>query len=191
MSTATVSCTRCKATLLGDVFNHGELRPCPNCRNPIQVDVFPSFFRPPDIGSSGEKVLFEGEASCFYHTEKKAVVPCDGCGRFLCALCDIELNDQHLCPACLESGKKKGKLKNLENKRVLYDRMALLAATIPLILVWPSLIAAPAALYVSFRYWKEPCSLVRPSKWRFVLASVLALLQIMGWTVFFVAISTR
>ena len=70
-------------------------------------------------------MLVDGEASCFYHPAKKAVLPCESCGRFLCAVCDVEMNGQHLCPACLASGKKKGRLKQLENRRTLYDSLAL------------------------------------------------------------------
>lgn len=189
MRASAVNCSRCQATLLGDLFNRAGFTPCPNCRAPIQVRVFPALFRELAAGSVGERVLADGEASCFHHPEKKAVLPCDGCGRFLCALCDVELNGQHLCPACIEGGRRKGKLATLENKRVLYDRMALYAATLPALILWPSLLGAPIALFLVIRYWKEPCSLVRPSKWRFVVAAVLALLQIFAWVVFFVILA--
>src|SRR5438874_13754528 len=88
----------------------------------------------------------EGEAGCFYHPQKRAIIPCAACGRFLCALCDVELNDEHLCPVCLETGRKKGKLTQLETKRTLYDSSALILSVLPIICLWPlSIVTAPAA----------------------------------------------
>ncbi len=145
--------------------------------------------RPSGPGAVGEAVMVEGEASCFYHPAKKAVLLCESCGRFLCAVCDVEMNGVHLCPACVESGKKKGRLKQLENRRTLYDSLALAVAVYPIILVWPTLISAPAAIYIAVRYWNAPSSVVPRSKWRAVLAIILALLQIVGWVGIFISIS--
>ncbi len=184
MQSSVVTCSKCKATLPTEVFNVPQFTPCPSCRKLIRVEVYPALFRPVSLPQA-EQVILEGEAGCFYHPHKKAVTPCDGCGRFLCALCDVELAGQHLCTACLESGKKKGKLKSLETKHVRYDRIALGAATLPMLLCWTSLIGAPIALYIAIRYWKEPCSILGGSKASFITAIVLASLQIIGWAVFF------
>lgn len=135
--------------------------------------------------------MVEGESSCFYHPQKKAVLPCDGCGRFVCALCDCQLNGQHFCPVCLETGKTKGKIKSLDNQRTLYDRIALSLAIYPLLIFYFTLITAPMALFVAIRYWKSPPSLVRRGKIRFVVAIIFALLQIAGWGIFFVYLATR
>lgn len=141
-------------------------------------------FRPPEFGSVGEKLTSAEEAACFYHPQKRASVPCDSCGRFLCALCDVQLHGQHLCPACIQSGAKKGKIKNLENERKLYDNMALgLAfAWITLLGAYFTFITAPMAIYISIRRWNTPMSILpRHSKLRFVIAILLALGQIVGW----------
>jgi hypothetical protein len=171
------------------LYNLPELRACPACGARAQIDVFPAALRPPGPSSTGEAVLVEGEASCFYHPAKKAVLPCESCGRFLCAVCDVEMNGQHLCPACLASGKKKGKLKQLENRRTLYDSLALAVAVYPL-LAWPlTLVSAPIALYVAIRYWKAPSSVIPRTRWRAVLAIILAVIQIGAWTAMFIAIA--
>jgi hypothetical protein len=149
----------------------------------LQLLVFPAYFRGPVRGQAAENLLVEGESSCFYHPRKRAVLPCGSCGRFLCALCDVELNGQHLCPACLERGQQKRTLKNLENHRVRYSSIALAVAVIP-ILVWPlTLFTACAALYLTVRHWKSPGSIVGSSKFPFVLAAFLAVLQVAAWTV--------
>lgn len=177
-----VACTKCRAPLPPVLYNIQALRPCPACGARLQIEIFPAALRPPGPGAKGEAVLVDGEASCFYHPAKKAVVPCESCGRFLCAICDVEMNGQHLCPGCLESGKKKGKLNQLENRRTLYDSLALAVALYPLLL-WPiTIVSAPIALYIAIRYWKMPSSVVPRSKWRAVLAIIFALVQIGIWT---------
>src|SRR5437016_10234951 len=108
MNPREVLCPRCKAPLAETVFNQARFVPCPACASPLQVEVFPAFFRPITVGRDGEALLVDTESSCFYHPQKKASVPCDACGRFLCALCDCELHGQHYCPTCLETGRKKG-----------------------------------------------------------------------------------
>ena len=189
---AVLTCLKCKAPLLpvenpeaaGVPFNTGELARCPACGTRTIAEVFPAMFHPAIYGSAGEKIASAEEAACFYHPQKRASVPCDSCGRFLCALCDVELNGKHICPNCLQTGKKKGKLKNLENERVLYDQIALITSIVPLfIVVWYlSAITAPLALYLSIRHWKSPTSVVpRHSRLRFLLAILFSSLQIAGW----------
>ncbi len=191
MTPRLVACTKCRASLPPVLYNAPDLRACPACGARTQVEVFPAALRSAGSASIGEAVIVEGEASCFYHPAKKAVLPCESCGRFLCALCDVELNDQHICPACLAAGKKKGKLQQFENRRTLYDSLALAVAFFPMLLVWPSLLGAPIALYIALRYWKAPSSIVPRGKWRFVVAIILALAQIGGWTAMFIAIFHR
>ncbi len=186
-----ISCTKCKAALPGEGYNTAALAPCPNCGAWLQVQVFPALFKGLAAGQAGENILVEAESSCFYHPQKRAVVPCDGCGRFLCALCDCEFNGQHLCPTCLETGKKKGKIKNLQNHRMLYDNLALALAVFPLLIFWFTIVTAPMALYLGIRYWNAPSSIVPRTKVRLLLAIILAGLQILGWVVFFYFISTR
>jgi hypothetical protein len=185
-----VQCPKCRATLLEGIFNQPELLPCPACKVPLLVEIFPSLFRKITPGQSGEALMVEGESSCFFHPQKKALLPCDSCGRFLCALCDCQLNGQHFCPTCLETGKTKGKIKSLENQRTLYDSIALSLAVYPLLIFYFTLITAPMTLFVAIRFWRSPLSIVRPGKIRFVVAIILALLQIAGWVMIFIVLSS-
>src|SRR5437868_4454851 len=105
-SPSTLSCPKCRQPLTAAVLTGDGTVACMACGASLYVDVFPALFRPVATGKSGETVLVEGESTCFYHPQKKAIVPCDLCGRFLCALCDLELGGQHLCPSCLESGRR-------------------------------------------------------------------------------------
>lgn len=181
MNTPLISCPNCRTTLLEGVFNLPDLVPCPVCSTPLQVEVFPALFRRITPGREGETILDEAESSCFYHPQKKAVLPCDACGRFLCALCDCELNGQHLCPSCLEAGKTKGKIKSLENKRTVNDSIALSLAILPMLIPYLTIITAPLTLYVCIRHWKTPTSIIHRTRIRFVFALIIASLQIIGW----------
>ncbi len=184
MITAVVKCPKCQSPLEPGLFNTGVLQPCGSCQTPVQAEVFPALLRTIAPGAEGEQVMLEGEASCFYHPVKKALRPCDACGRFLCALCDCELHGQHYCPSCLEAGRKKGKIKNLENRRVLYDSLALRLALYPWLFIITyifSIFAAPAALFIAIRYWNAPRSLVHRTKTRLVFAIILSVVQIAFW----------
>lgn len=192
MNSALLQCPKCRGPLLEGVFNRQDPAPCPNCRTPVQVEVFPAFFRKIDSGPGAEAVMVEGESSCFYHPQKKAIIPCAACGRFLCALCDCELNGQHLCPVCLDTGRTKGKIKGLQNRRTLHGDVALALAFYPLIIPYLTFITAPMALYVAIRHWNSAQSLVRPrTKARCLLAIVVASIQILGWIILILFIFNR
>lgn len=178
-----VTCPKCHTILPEQVINTGAVDPCPACSIRIQVDVFPAFFKPVETGGAGETILVDGEASCFYHPKKRATVPCASCGRFLCALCDVDLKGEHICPTCLETGQKKGKLIDLENRRTLYDSAALSLALLPL-LMWPvTLITAPAAIVTAIYAWNKPSSIIGRTRFRIYLAILFSLLEIAGWVV--------
>ena len=173
------------------VFNQPDFAPCPACGLPLLTEVFPALFRKASAPQSGQAILVEGESSCFFHPQKKAVLPCDSCGRFLCALCDCPLQGQHFCPTCLEAGSTKGKIKSLENQRTLYDQIALSLAILPLLIFYFTLITAPMALYIAIRYWNAPRSIVRGNKIRYIIAIIIALLEIGGWTILFIFLATH
>jgi uncharacterized CHY-type Zn-finger protein len=185
---ATIACGRCKSPLPQDLFNRTEMSACPNCGTSLRVLTFPALHRRRSDTVQAEAVVAEGEAGCFFHPAKKAVVACGNCGRFICALCDLELKGQHLCPTCLESGKQKGKLAGIDNQRTIYPGIALSLALVST-LFWPvSLITAPITLFIVFWYRKAPGSLVTGAgKGRRIAAATLAVLQLIGWTILFIA----
>lgn len=179
-----LSCLDCNQRLPWDVVNTPDLSACPTCGVGLQAVVFPSFLKPPETGKPAETILVDGEASCFYHPQKKAVIPCNHCGRFLCSLCDIEFESQHLCPRCIDDSRRQGKMDSLQNKRTLYDDIAISLSLLPIALplfFFFSVFTAPAAIYVCFRYWKTPTSVLPRSRARYVIALIFAFLQVSGW----------
>ena len=185
MNVQSAVCPSCQQSLPGLLCNTPAPAPapCPACGKRVQVEIFPAFFQSIAAGHAGERIVEEGVSSCFYHEQKKAVVHCDGCGRFLCALCDLEMNGRHFCPTCLETGRKKGRMPELDNRRTLYDGAALSLALLPL-LIWPfTLVTAPAAIWCGIISFKKPGSIVRRSHWRSYVAIILAVVQIISWGV--------
>ena len=180
-----VSCSKCHSPINKQLINSGTLAACSSCKALLRVDVYPALYRSLPEGQSGEALYMDKEASCFYHPRKKAVIPCSACGRFLCALCDVAFNGDHLCPVCLEKGKTKRKIRNLENHRTCYDSIALLVATVPMLIYWFTIITAPLTIFLTVRHWKAPSSVIPRTKVRFVLAAVIAGLQITGWILIF------
>lgn len=191
MAPSLIKCNKCLATVFPDDVTGASFSACPSCQSLLAVEIFPALFKPPAATSAAQPILAEGEASCFYHPEKKAAFVCANCGRFICGLCDLELNGRHLCPTCLETGQKKSKFKDLENSRVLWDRVALMVAVVPLLFLWTSIIGAPTALYLAIRYRNAPGSITGGTKGRFVLAGILAVLQIIAWAAVLTLIFTR
>lgn len=184
MSVHPIVCTRCN-TVIDERHYNQRLVKCLRCGDELRVDVFPAFFRS-STGSAAGGELLEGESSCFFHPRKKAELACGNCGRLICSLCEIELAGQRLCPTCVESGKRKGRITALENHRVLYDNIVLDLALLPLLIFWLTLLTAPLAWFFLIKYWRTPCSILPRTRIRFVVGGLLATAQIVGWILLFV-----
>ena len=176
-----LNCGKCKRPLSLPLPEATVRSVCPSCAAAIQVRAFPALLKGVEPGKAGKSVLVDDESSCFYHPTKRAEILCDACGRFLCSLCDIEFHGDHLCPVCFEKGSQKGKLERLQNKKILYDELALFLAIVPILFYCITIFTAPAALFIVVRYWNKPLSVVRKNRWRFVVAAVFALLELLLW----------
>ena len=96
-----VVCSGCGGALPASLYNQPQPAACPHCNAVVELSVFPALYRslrpvPAD------RVLAAGEANCFNHPGNQAVVICEECGRFLCALCDVDIAGRHSCPDCIE-----------------------------------------------------------------------------------------
>ena len=172
-----VLCTKCSTALPARLIKLQDQASCPSCNSDLMIRSFPALLKERDDHQSGVRSE-EGEATCFQHLSKRAEAECSQCGRFLCGLCSIEFGGKTWCPACIAGATEKRNDVRLENKRVLYDSIALSLATLPILLYPVMALTAPAAIYVSLRYWRRPGSMVRRSKWRFVVAILLALVEL-------------
>jgi hypothetical protein len=93
----------------------------------------------------------------------------------------VEFGGQVWCPTCVAAGKGQSQAVYLEPTRTLYDSIALAVPLVSLIF-WPvTILTGPGALVFSAMTWKRPLSLVRRTRWRFVVASLIGLAQTVGW----------
>jgi hypothetical protein len=178
MTASKLACPKCRRTVPEVYWQGVDLVRCPSCEGEFEQIRFPALAAARQVDHATTPTL--GEANCYFHTQNRAEAACDGCGRYVCAVCRVPFAGQHFCPSCLENRADRRKLP--ENHRVLYDHIALVMALVPLIL-WPfTLVTAPAALGFCFYAWKRPGSIVtRRKKLRIVAAGILASLQIGGW----------
>lgn len=188
META-LHCPKCRVSLATDNLRRDRFVACFGCGSSLRSVAFPALHRQPPA-TEAEAVVISGDASCFFHATKRAKSTCDQCGRFLCALCEVEVRDQKLCPACVTLGRNSGELTQLETSRARWDSRCLNLAVFPL-LFWPvTVVTAPAVLILIFKFWKSPGSLINPSKWRYVVAGLFAALEVVGCAAFVIAMIT-
>jgi hypothetical protein len=165
---------------------------CPYCQERIQFRAWP-------VARSNAKATeaMPEQATCFFHPEKAFQACCQRCGRFVCALCDLQLGAEHVCPTCFERGRAdtglNGAKAEWRHRDVLYDSIVLSLGWL-WIIVWPVLIAAlPGAIFLHVKYRKAPRSYLIPrSGWRFWAAYPgFAWLPLLFGSVFFMARMAR
>jgi hypothetical protein len=162
----------------------GDRAVCTTCFAPNTVRVFPALFvRRAAVEAAA---AFEGEAACFDHPAKKAVASCHQCGRFVCQLCAIEFAGSVRCPSCAASGPVAQRTEPNVTSLTMWDSIALTLPLASLIFYPLNIFAAPSALTLAVWKWRRPISLVRRNRWRFVLAIVIAIAELIGWTALFV-----
>jgi hypothetical protein len=162
----TVTCPSCA----GDIPADSEWQSCPYCQTPLQIRIWPIVRQ-----SINPAAALSDQATCFFHPDKAFQTCCQRCGRFVCALCDLQLGAEHVCPACfergrLEAGTEAGKT-DWRYRDVLYDSIALTTGWV-WIFFWPTfVIALPAVIVLHTKYRKAPRSYLLPrSAWRFWVA---------------------
>lgn len=160
---AVVTCPHCSLEIPPDP----RWQSCPHCQKWLQLRVWPL------VRQNGNPVsALSDHATCFFHPDKAFQACCQRCGRFVCALCDLQVGAEHVCPTCFErgrsdSGAEAGKAE-WRHRDVLYDSIALTVGW-AWILVWPVFVAAlPGVIFLHVKYRKAPRSYLIPrSGWRF------------------------
>jgi hypothetical protein len=177
------SCRKCGLVLPPEVFNTTERAACPRCHNGIAARIFPAFLEGAREGHAGEAIGLAELSGCFFHPDRRAVVPCGECGRFLCALCDLEIQGRHLCPGCLEAGRQKSTLAVFRTAHTRWDNVALMIATIPLLFYFITPFTASAAIFICLWKWRSPRQAMIPyNRGRFVVALLISVITLAGWT---------
>jgi len=167
----TVPCPHCAGDVV-PVDTETGWQFCPSCANRVQACSWAIVRQ-----NANAAAALSNQATCFFHPDKAFQACCQRCGRFVCALCDLQLGAEHVCPACFERGRgaQSGAEASAEwrDRDVLYDSIA---STVGWgwILFWPAIIAAiPAVIVLHVKFRKAPRSYLIPrSGWRFWAAYV-------------------
>jgi hypothetical protein len=77
--------------------------------------------------------------------------------------------------------------RDVASSRVAYDSIALTVAVAPLLFFPMTLLTGPAAVFLALRYWKRPLALMHASRWRFVAAILIGVLEVggLGWLILY------
>ena len=188
----TITCPRCSAPLTTPVFSNKSGSSCTYCGLKITGRLFPRFFKPSEEKPTNHDISSENESSCFFHPDKLAVSHCAECGRFLCALCELNIQDRIICPTCLDNLDKEKKVKTFTNRVTYWDSIVMSLAILPM-LIWPfTFITAPLTLILIWKHFKDNRHHIIPrNRWRFYFAGLVAGTQIMGWAIFIAALVKR
>lgn len=179
---APLICPKCQASLAPEETAGSFSGPCPSCNRPVEQFVFPAYWRPVAIGRNAEALVTTEDASCFNHPARRAQAPCDICGRFLCGLCDVEIQGQHFCPTCVNASDGKRRVRNLDGGRTLWSGIALLLSIVPILVFWPlTILTGPVAVFLAIYGWRKPQSLVRPGRAAAIVAIVFGLGETVLW----------
>jgi hypothetical protein len=166
MGPPTVICPHCSADIPAD----SAWQSCPYCQKQLQLRIWPVIRQ-----NNNATAAMSDQATCFFHPEKAFQACCQRCGRFVCALCDLQLGAEHVCPACFERGRANSGVEAAKAewryRDVLYDSIALTTGW-GWILFWPVVLAAiPTVIVLHVKYRKAPRSYLIPrSGWRFWMA---------------------
>ena len=179
-----LTCTNCDHPMPIDLLRGADLQ-CRGCATALEVIPFPALIRDAESGVVPARIMAD-EASCFYHESRQAEAACDACGRFICSLCDMQMDSDHICPSCLSAGRKAGSRDELKNTHFCPDRVILLVAGLPMLFFFVTIFTAPLTLGMLIYYRNHPPSPVRGAGgWRKGLAFCLAILQLGFWAIFF------
>jgi len=168
-SSATGSYVTCPACTrkVAPVETQTGWQSCSNCDKRLQIRAWPVAGQ-----ISPAAVALSDQATCFFHPDKAFQACCQRCGRFMCALCDLQLGAEHVCPTCFERGRAdfgpEAASAEWRHRDVLYDSIAVTIGW-GWILFWPTIVAAiPAAIFLHVKYRKAPRSFLIPRHgWRY------------------------
>lgn len=119
-------CPHCNAGLTADWVRTGTIV-CPVCSRPFAATAFDPPVRAPRVVAVVE-AFPEGANACANHPGNAAVTSCQRCGLLVCTLCDLNLGDGPLCPACFDRTRAEGALRGAATRSMDYGSMARLSA---------------------------------------------------------------
>ena len=176
-------CPRCGHKMPLELLRWGSMLTCAVCHAPFQGEIFPALFREPEQGRKAESLGNDQEASCFFHLDNRAVHSCSTCGRFVCALCALELPSGVVCPGCFGDEKMVAKAAPvLEKSRRIWSSVAAWLLGLSCIFFWPLTIGtAPVACGLAIYGMRQPGSLTGRGRWKNVVVLIVGLMVVAAW----------
>jgi hypothetical protein len=166
LAAGAVICPGCNGDV-APVESNSRWQICRYCQKRLQMRVWGAVQQ-----NTNAATALTDQATCFFHPDKAFQACCQRCGRFVCALCDLQLGAEHVCPTCFERGRagssaEPGKAE-WRHRDVLFDSVAVTIGW-GWILFWPVYVAAlPTAIFLHVKYRKAPRSYLIPRRgWRF------------------------
>ena len=180
MRVLSTACPRCMTPLDIPLRNSMRTNLCPICEARVITHVFPALLRPAAVAPRRDTAALTDESTCFNHAAKRAVAVCEDCGRFVCNLCDVPVpgTAKHQCVACFEQSLKREVGPELSTSRTHMDDVALSVAVMGTLIFYFAPITIPVVCFLILRHWRQPQSVVPRSRWRFVVAGLLVLVQL-------------
>lgn len=180
MRVLSTACPQCLTPLDIPLRNSMRTNTCPICEARVITHVFPALLRPATVAPRRDTAALTDESTCFNHAAKRAVAVCEDCGRFVCNLCDVPVpgTAKNQCVACFEQTLKREVGPDLSTSRAHMDDVALTLAVVGTLIFYFAIITIPVVCYLILRHWREPQSVVPRSRWRFVVAGLLVLVQL-------------
>lgn len=168
-----LKCPSCQAELAIAPGTLGaQVVTCGRCRESLELETFPAQWRVAQAGRAGDLVTGE-EAGCFVHADRRAEAACDCCGRFMCALCEVRVGEQRICVACLEGGRRAGRLVQVERSRTLFALIAIRVALFGILFGPFAPVAGMSAIVLAVLGLARPASITGR---RFVGTAIAAIL---------------
>lgn len=150
--------------------------------------LFPALFRKDHQLSLPVATINDPEIRCFYNEAKPAQYLCQQSGRYISADYAVEWQDKVVCAEYLQSLQEQDK-SEVKQEFPRYDVIALNTAVIGVFVYFLMVFTAPVAFFLSIAKWKSlqdhPLS---PKRWRFVVAFIISLLQLIVIALFFLLI---
>ena len=173
-------CPRCNWEQPGVAVGVPGEHKCRYCGTVFEESIFPAVLNEFSPVAVQDAEIGSGEARCYFHDGRVAAVVCDGCGVYLCPLCDLNIADGHYCSNCLT--KIKNESTDLLNRVLFVDTLLLWFSVLSTMIIYLTFIFDIAIIIMCFRFWgtvRQPYK--KRGNWRFLLAGTISAVKILAF----------
>ena len=152
---------------------------------PHDIHLFPAYIKTQEIAEA-EVAMEDGQATCFFHPHLPATAICEVSGRMICNLCTTEFEGKTVSFEALKSLVSVQGKDAKSNVVTKWDSIALALAVLPMIFWIFTIFTAPIALGICIvKYRKGPTGIIPRPRWRYWVAGLVSLAQIVYWVLLF------